>query len=196
MLKASVCKGSMKNTETSVIPKAGEIKQFLTFSKQSILLAFSIQWQNKLFLKYISNGLQLRNNCKTKISKQNSFSTLPSNKIAVLIHGRYKLIYLNLLLGACHLKTRTFGVSIHFHSLFVFHGITRHWSMTDPLGARLIITDTEIPACVSSCCSRFLAVHFQRVNRTGNSRLLHLSGQVSGQCPLLMAVSEQPGKVD
>lgn len=66
MLKASVCKGSTKNTETSVIPKAGEIKQFLTFSKQSILLAFSIQRQSKLFLKYISNGLQLGNNCKSK----------------------------------------------------------------------------------------------------------------------------------
>lgn len=194
MLKASVCKGSTKNTETSVIPKAGEIKQFLTFSKQSILLAFSIQRQSKLFLKYISNGLQLGNNCKSKISKHNCFSTLPSNKIAVLIHGRYKLTYLNLLLGACHLKTRTFWVSAHFHSLFLFHDATDLWNMTDPFHAGLIITGTEIPACISGCCLRLLAVHFRLLLFI--SRLLHLSGQVSGQCPLLMVASEWPGKVD
>lgn len=128
MLKASVCKGSMKNAETSVIPKAGQIKQFLTFSKQSILLAFSIQQQSKLFLKYISNGLQLGNNCKSEISKHNCFTTLPSNKIAVLIHGRNKFIYLNIQLGDCHLKTRAFWVSAHFHNLLVFHYTADLWN--------------------------------------------------------------------
>jgi len=94
--------------ETSVIPKAGEIKQFLAYSKQSILLAFSNQRQSKLFLKYNCDGLQLGNNCKSKISKHNWFNTLPSNKIVELIHGRCKHNYLNLLLDACHLKTNMF----------------------------------------------------------------------------------------
>lgn len=115
VLKANVCKWSTMNTETSVNPKAEEIKQFPTFSKQSSLLAFSIQWESKLFLKYISNSLQLGNNCINKISKHNCFSNLPSNKITGLVHGRYKHIYLNLLLGACNLKPRTCWVSTHFH---------------------------------------------------------------------------------
>lgn len=99
--------------------------------------------------------MQLGNNCKSKISKHNCFNALPSNKITVLIHGRCKHIYLNLLLDACHLKTSTFWVSAHFRSLFMFHGITNLWNMTDPLHSGMKFTDTEIPACFGSCCSGF-----------------------------------------
>ena len=96
----------------------------------------------------------------------------------MLIHGRYKLIYLNLLLGACHLKLRTFWVSSHFHSLFMFHDFTSLCNTNDSLHEGLIVTNTEIAVCIGSCCLRFLAVHFQLL--LFSSRLLHLSGQVSG----------------